>query len=165
MDKTAVSLLLHLYDAVVYDRSIDANSINDVIQSEAHVQQSMYSDAVPYEIMLDYLQFAYSLEQGVGDDQGMIRGPFQFSPVAWKEAGEGEWQINATDLVWSTRAAIKFYYINRERHNKQFSSHYSKEIAYLYHNQGPSAAKHFLRTGELRFPEQSNAALKVFASI
>lgn len=122
-------------------------------------------DPVPPKQLLSYLRMAAKLENGLLDNSGPIIGLFQFSEIAWLEAGSGDWKQNAFDPAKSTRAALRFFHLNRERYRRQFSGVFTNEIAYLYHNQGPSAARHFLMTGELRFPMQSLAALEVFNTL
>lgn len=114
----------------------------------------------------DYLHLTYHLEGGEGDDVGGIIGPFQFSEIAWRDVGFSNWRSEAMDLSISARAAVAFFLLNRTRHNRAFPDvFYSNEIAYLYHNQGPSAAGIFLRTGVLKYPGQSIAAKKLFSQI
>lgn len=122
-----------------------------------------FSEAELYE----YLVFCYNLEQGLGDHEGAIRGPFQFSKIAWRDVGRDNWEEDSTDLTLSTRAALDYLLLNYSRYVAAGfdPAKFSKEIGYLYHNQGPGAAKRFLSTGQLSFPKQSVAALKAFDSI
>lgn len=115
--------------------------------------------------LYDYLVFAAELENGLHDNTGKIRGLFQFSEVAWRDVNMSDWSTNAIDPMLSTRAAALFYFKNKARHERSFASPYTKEVAYLYHNQGPSAAAKFLRSRELVYPGQSIAALQVFENI
>lgn len=114
----------------------------------------------------DYLDMLLKLENGAGDRVGPFRGPFQFGRSAWLEAGEGSWEQNSDDFMLASRAALRYYYLNKNRFQKVFpGATYTNEIAYLYHNQGPSGAKHFLLKGHLKWPLQSKAALRLFDTI
>lgn len=118
------------------------------------------------EFDMGYLLFVYDFERGLGDTDGAIIGPYQFSEIAWQEAGEGDWRENAIDPIKSAKAALAYRDINLKRFKRLFPNRvYTNAIAYLYHNQGPSGAAHFLTTGELRFPNQSKAALRLFETI
>lgn len=136
----------------------------DSMEADLHKEKHTQSDFT--EDDLSYLMFVYDLERGMHDNEGSIIGPYQFSKIAWSEAGEGDWATNALDPVMSAKAALKFRDINYERFKRLFPGRpYTKAIAYLYHNQGPSAAASFLSTGVLKFPKQSKAALQVFDRI
>ena len=114
----------------------------------------------------DYLEMALGLEGGVGDNSGAIRGPYQFSRIAWKEVGEGDWETNAIDLMHSARACVRYYLLNERRFNRIYPGReYTNAIAYLYHNQGPSGAAYYLENRELRFKGQSIAARALFKTI
>ena len=142
---------------------VDALTVGDEIV--ASLEGASQGDTFN-ETDLRYLTFIYDLERGLGDVSGSIIGPYQFSEIAWREAGEGDWRVNAIDPVRSARAALKYRDLNYDRFRRLYPDRlYSNAIAYLYHNQGPSGAAHFLSTGELRFPNQSKAALRLFETI
>lgn len=117
----------------------------------------------------DFLELALKLEGGRGDNTGEIRGLYQFSRLAWKEAGFGSWEENVMDPMHSTRAAIKYYLINKRRFERSFPRYaYTTAIAYLYHNQGPTGAKYYLANlpdHVLLYGGQSTAATALFKSI
>lgn len=141
--------------------------ITDAVELTDEIVESLESQSGGFSADdLRYLTFVYDLERGMHDTEGSIIGPYQFSKIAWSEAGEGDWATNALDPVKSAEAALKFRDINYVRFKRLFPDReYTMAIAYLYHNQGPSAAASFLSTGELKFPKQSNAALQVFDQI
>lgn len=146
---------------------ISSTTLDLVFRKEA----DNYSMASPLnfgaEDYYDYLKMAYELEGGLGDNKGAHRGIFQFSKIAWHDVGRTRWEEGTSDIVTSTRAMLDYFLLNHSRYvSEGFDpAEFSSEIGYLYHNQGPGAAKHYLRTGTLKFPKQSNAALKVFESI
>lgn len=146
---------------------IDAYSLELIFKINASnaMAFNIYADDITEEDLIDYLRMLVPLENGLYDDKGGIRGLFQFSKIAWQEAGTGDWETNSVDPVYSGRAALKYYFINRERYLRRFAGNYTKEIAYLYHNQGPTGAAQFINTGVLRFPNQSRAAIELFNSI
>lgn len=119
------------------------------------------------ERLYSYLTFVYDLERGLGDSEGSFRGPFQFSKIAWRDVSRDNWEVDSVDPTLSTRAALDYFLLNYSRYVKSGfdPSKFTNEIGYLYHNQGPSAAKHYLLHGELRFPDQSRAAREVFRGI
>lgn len=160
---TTLSQWSSMKAAVSNDRDLNAIEVVFALEAENFAWYDL--DYVDTAVLIDYLQFAYSFEQGIGDNEGGIRGPFQFGRLAWKEAGHGEWAINSIDLSYSTRAALRYYFLNKKRHARKFGTEFTKEIAYLYHNQGPSGAAHLLRTGELKFGGQSIAATKLFETL
>lgn len=116
--------------------------------------------------LVDYLHLTYDLEGGSDDFEGGIIGPFQFSEIAWRDVGMTDWRNGAVDLGLSARAAVKFYFINRARFLRQYPGRaFTNEIAYLYHNQGPSGALYYLRNRQLKFAGQSVAANALFKEI
>jgi len=140
-------------------------SFEEILIDESRKQVLEYANPVSPAEMLIYLKLAYSLEQGIGDITGGIVGPFQFSKIAWSEAGEGDWATEATSNRPSTRAAVKFYYLNRTRHENRSRTVFSNEIAYLYHNQGPTGAAYYLDNRIVKFGGQSLAANELFSTI
>lgn len=54
-------------------------------------------------------------------------------------------------------------YSNRAYYTRKFRGYpYTDVIAYLFHQQGAGGAAEFLRTGNLRYPEQSEASVSRF---
>lgn len=114
----------------------------------------------------EYLEFVAELEGGTGDVDGPYIGPFQFGKAAWSESSSAPYWPGALYYDVAARAALNYMYLNRNRFMRSFPNReFTKEIGYLYHNQGPTGAAHFLRTGELKWPKQSRKALEVFSSI
>lgn len=139
---------------------------NDGLEVVRALVADNFAHTLDTETSLAWLEFLLELEGGIGDHEGAIRGPYQFGRSAWMEAGEGLWEVRSVDLMYSSRAAIRYYLMNKNRFEKLFPDReYTFEIAYLYHNQGPSGAAYFLRNGKLRWPKQSRAAIKIFNSI
>lgn len=98
------------------------------------------------------------------DYEGTYRGLFQFSEKTWNSVMEhGSWKGGRASASLQLQAMGKLLTANRQYHlMKNGIGAYSPEIAYLYHNQGASSAYSFLKTGHLRYPKQSLAALDIF---
>lgn len=159
---------MKLWELVHFSRkSYSATTIGAVFATVvSNFELDIASSGIDPQQVEDYLHLSYHLEGGSNDSVGGIIGPFQFSEIAWTDVGLTNWRNDALDLTISTRAALLYFFLNRRRHLRKFPDiFYSNEIAYLYHNQGPSGAAFFLKNGRLKFPGQSIAAKKLFAQI
>lgn len=90
----------------------------------------------------------------------------QFSKSTWEAVSDKPYEYSA-ETDDAIQAILNLDRSNRRVYRNQFrtSAGYTPEVGYLYHNQGAGAAKQFLKTGKLRFPGQSKAALASFESI
>lgn len=104
------------------------------------------------------------------DDTGIFienKVPFvglgQFSKATWQSVSDDPYEL-ACDPEASLRAMLKLHRANEAVFHRQFGDgvDFTPELSYLYHNQGAGAAKSFLLTGELRWPQQSALALQTF---
>jgi len=92
---------------------------------------------------------------------GKYRGIGQFDKRTWESVMDASY--DTTDPEVGLIAVAKLYLANERSFRAKFGkARYTDGIAYLYHNQGASAAASFIRTGDLRYPKQSNKALEVF---
>jgi hypothetical protein len=119
----------------------------------------------------DYLQLMVKHENRVSSKgvfveyEGPFKGIAQFNRRTWVSLGGPEWE-QVIDPVVSLKQAVKLYLSNKGVFSSHFGdAEYTKEIAYLYHNQGGSAASEYLRTGNLVYPKQSAKAVELFKEI
>lgn len=116
-----------------------------------------------------YLELMVELEnkitpQGVFVEYaGTFKGIAQFNRETWVSLGGPSFE-EVVDTKVSLQQALKLYLDNQSSFRTIFGPgpKYTKEIAYLYHNQGASSAARFLDVGVLTYPGQSNHALMVF---
>ena len=96
--------------------------------------------------------------------EGKFRGLGQFDRATWNAVMSHSFD-RVTDDYLSILAIANLYLANKRTYRNQFGTvqGYSKHVGYLYHNQGAGAAEHFLRTGKVRYPKQSGAALRTFS--
>lgn len=113
------------------------------------------------------VSFVLNLEKGHSDVIGKHRGPFQFDKVTWDALDTGSikysWSSNVNSRDISTLFFNRLISSNKGIHIAWSTAPFTNEIAYLYHNQGASAAREYLETGKLVFPKQSRDALNTFA--
>lgn len=69
------------------------------------------------------------------------RGLGQFGEIAWKDVGLSDWANGVKDPVLSAWAIGRYYMLNKARFEREFpGKEYTREIAYTYHNLGPTGA-------------------------
>lgn len=123
-----------------------------------------------YLRLMVYLEnFIENHSQVRTSNTGSYRGIAQFGRVTWEDVRYDhpalpQWEIGVRDVNSSLTAALRLYRRNRRIFSRHFPGReFSKEIAYLYHQQGPSGAKQYLMTGELMFPGQSTKSKVVMS--
>jgi hypothetical protein len=145
-----------------------ARSSLDVIVADILNSNPQYICAKGYlDICLD-MENRKMLDGYFIDPTPPFVGIGQFDRDTWERVSD-EPYAHATDVDKSVIAIFELYLANRRSFLTQFSgsteSSFTDEVAYLYHNQGASGARSFIRTGVLRAPKQSTEALKLFARI
>lgn len=95
--------------------------------------------------------------------QGTFRGLGQFNERTWRSVMTAPW-VQVSNHSLSALATARLYLDNKKSFLRRFKDGvFTDEIAYLYHNQGASAAAKFLETGKVKYPKQSGKALRTFA--
>lgn len=119
-------------------------------------------------VPLDAILTIVETENGPGaegwylDRDGKYQGLGQFDRATWKAVSDSP-DSQRVEVIPSLRAIAKLYLSNRSVFIRQFPfGEFTPEIAYLYHNQGAGSAKSYLTTGVLRYPHQSDHALRLF---
>lgn len=103
----------------------------------------------------------YHIEVGPKDGDS-FRGLGQFGAPAWGDVMSESYDLVGTPSL-DVLATVRLYRRNKRIHVREFPNvPYTKEIAYLYHNQGPGGAIHYLESSSLMFPGQSDAAVVTF---
>lgn len=106
--------------------------------------------------------------------EGTFQGVAQFNRATWNglRTKYAAFELppytqGVTDTLASLRAAAILYKDNNYSFQRDFPNGalYSDGIAYLYHQQGASAAKRFLTSGRLMYPDQSAQSKALFAAV
>jgi hypothetical protein len=93
---------------------------------------------------------------------GTFKGLGQFNSATWESVVPYPF-ADVVSHARSAEAVCRLYLANKATHASVFSSPFTDNIAYLYHNQGAGSARRYLDTGNLTFPKQSELALAIFA--
>lgn len=121
----------------------------------------------------DFIRFMLSIEnQGLmnsdwvyNDNFGKHRGLAQFDAPTWESVSDVPYDEGVVDPQCTIDAAIRLFHSNEMYFTTKIGGVYTNEIAYLFHNQGASGARHYLTKGNLRWPNQSLIALETFARL
>lgn len=169
--------LPHLREALEVDRTngrIRAREGSGT-KSVTHDEVTRMIRAVSAELDVpeSYLQLMVSLENHRTPDgyaieyDGPFRGIAQFNRATWESIRRlypslnlPEFEVGVTDELQSLLAAGALYHDNKRSFERTFGteSYFTDEIAYVYHQQGASAAAEFLRSGRLVYPNQSESS-------
>jgi hypothetical protein len=107
----------------------------------------------------------HSLDDGyIIDMEPPYVGLGQFDKATWRAVTDVPFS-SASNMSQSLEALVSLYVENKRSFDLEFDGIFTEEIAYLYHNQGASASAEYLKTGQLRYPKQSDNALALFARI
>jgi hypothetical protein len=109
----------------------------------------------------------------INELEGTYRGLGQFSRYSWNLLKKAYPEILAAPYsavgvpVENVRAMIAYLTDSRKVHRNRYNEDILDDfaIAYLYHQQGASAARTYLVTGELEHPKQSGASKELFKEI
>lgn len=95
--------------------------------------------------------------------EGKYKGLFQFGYDTWCLVMEpSTWKGGKASTSMQLQAMGRLLVANRHYHALQgLDIDFTPEVAYLYHNQGASSAYSFLKTGVLKYPNQSIQAIEV----
>lgn len=101
--------------------------------------------------------------------EGTYKGLGQFSENTWTGLQKHGLKYDYSQ-VGNPRAdidAILHLLDDSARYHRRYFGEEIDDVrlGYLYHNQGAGAAKHFLTTGKIRYPGQSNKALNAFEEL
>lgn len=135
---------------------------------------STYSDSVMYIYDKECPKFHrngelfYTIEM-----EYPYRGLGQFSDVTWDSLHKKYPEILDVDHKFigvpefDIKATIALIIDSQKYHMNVFGEEIlgKNNVIYLYHNQGAAQAKDFLLSGNLVYPNQSKAALKLFSEI
>lgn len=85
----------------------------------------------------------------------------QFDEPTWESVSTLDYSA-AKEIVPSMYAIANLYHANAKSYlvKRKKNVPFTKEIAYLYHNQGAGSAYKYLATGEIVHPKQSAKAIK-----
>lgn len=101
---------------------------------------------------------------------GKFKGVAQFSEATWNLGRRQLPEVGSYENVRgvATSLLLAAWYATdhkaaygRLKSARVVSGNYSPEIAYLYHQQGSSAAEAYLRTGRVVYPKQSSKSIAV----
>lgn len=96
---------------------------------------------------------------------GKYSGIGQFDAKTWHAVSDYPYDSSVQTLP-AIDAILSLVNSNRRYHERKFPGiGYTKEIAYLYHNQGAPSAATFLSSGKLVHAGQSDDALRLFRDI
>jgi hypothetical protein len=163
------------------DGAILTKSVNRTVKGDAvydlRALLKVVPDLLPLGAPASYLRKILFLENWTNDEQvgtsltGMFRGLGQFARSTWNSVRKEvrhrdntipDWAVGVHDPLISLKMVAFLYASNKRVFNKHFPEGvYSDEIAYLYHQQGASAARKFLVSGNLVYPGQSKKSLAV----
>lgn len=147
--------------------------VNEMIVSTATLFE--YADevgrfiGVPTSFLLSCVSYEnyYYRDHFLIEVEGKFKGLGQFDRTTWESVSSANFE-EAISPVTSLDAIARLYLANRIVFENQRipGFEYTVDVAYLYHNQGASAAAEFLRGKEqVRYPLQSEGALAVFTRI
>lgn len=156
-------------------RSVERTVPGDAAYLLADVLSTVEKIA-PSGVPKSYLRKMLFLENFTSDQEigttvtGYYRGLGQFSRRTWNDIRREfklehdlpSWELGTQDPVVSLLMAGYLYLSNAAVFGRQFPGQiFTDEIAYLYHQQGATAAKRFLLKGNLVYPNQSKKSLVV----
>lgn len=156
-----------------------APSANKVFVSQAELDAAIAAANKRFPGTEPFLRLMVSLENYVvpggvfttfgGDFQGVG----QFSQTTWNLGKAKLPEVGAYENVKDTAKTMLLAAWYADDHKEKFrlfrrrsgaTGSYSPEIAYLYHQQGQSAAEKYLETGSVVYPKQSSKSLVVLRS-
>lgn len=147
---------------------ISVDKLDDLLDSSTESKTErfmlkMIFDHENYSFYREGKKF-YSIER-----EGTYRGLGQFSESTWKllfSHGLSEPYTTVGTPSIDVKATLLLLRDSAYFHKRNFGEKLvDGNIAYLYHNQGAPGAAHFLRTGTLLEPGQSEKALETFSKI